>query len=620
MIFDIECPSLNPDRIYCLSYYDEITQEEDTITDYDIMRDLLLTTDKLIGHNIIRFDIPVLERILGIDLSSKEVVDTLGLSWYLYNDRTKHGLEEWGTEFGVPKPKITDWNNLSIEEYSYRCSQDVKINTLLYNKQITYLNKLYNNRIKSILNYIRFKLECAREQEEIKWKLDVETCRRNLDYFEQEANLRIDNLSRVMPKVIKYKTVEKPLNMFKKNGEYTIAALNWVDLLYEHNLDEDYEGTIEVAVSESEGNPKSHSQMKDWLFSLGWEPDVFKNNEKNVRIPQINNDKNICNSIKKLYGIQPELANLESLYTINSRISILKGFLENQEDGYIKACIAGFTNTFRFKHKILVNLPKALEEKDPNSRKYYDGVYIRECLICEDDEYLCGSDMSSLEDTTKQHYIYKYDPEYIREMRTPGFDAHLDIAVLANMLTKEQAEDHKLYDRTKGKEGISYKPIRFKAKTTNFASTYKVGYKKLALTSGMTEEEAKELLKIFWQRNNSILKVERDSKIKTLGEDMWLYNPVSKLWYPLRYEKDCFSTLNQSTADYCFNVWVKEIRKRFKICGQFHDEVIIPIKKGYEEILKQYLYECIDRVNQILKLNVPLGISMDINSNYALIH
>ena len=56
---------------------------------------------------------------------------------------------------------------------------------------------------------------------------------------------------------------------------------------------------------------------------------------------------------------------------------------------------------------------------------------------------LCGSDMSALEDTTKQHYMYYFDPDYVNEMRVKGFDPHLDISMLAEMMTKEEADLYK---------------------------------------------------------------------------------------------------------------------------------------------------------------------------------
>ena len=58
----------------------------------------------------------------------------------------------------------------------------------------------------------------------------------------------------------------------------------------------------------------------------------------------------------------------------------------------------------------------------------------------------------------------------------------------------------------------------------------------------------------------------------------------------------------------------------YKICGQFHDEIIFPLQKGNEEKVKQDLLKCIDNVNDKLKLNVKLGISIQFDRRYSEIH
>ena len=124
-VFDIETDNLYAEvsKLHCLAYY-LFDTENDTIangvlTDRDAIKNFLETQEEtgvtIVGHNIIRYDIPVLEKLLGIKWNGK-VVDTLAVSWYLFPERHKHGLEGYGDEFGVPKPVIKDWNNLSIEE------------------------------------------------------------------------------------------------------------------------------------------------------------------------------------------------------------------------------------------------------------------------------------------------------------------------------------------------------------------------------------------------------------------------------------------------------------------------------------------------------------------------
>jgi len=102
---------------------------------------------------------------------------------------------------------------------------------------------------------------------------------------------------------------------------------------------------------------------------------------------------------------------------------------------------------------------------------------------------------------------------------------------------------------------------------------------------------------------------------------MWVQNPVSKFWHTLRYEKDVFSTLNQSTGAYCFDKWVAYYRiARPNIVGQFHDESINLVKKGHEEHHQRRLVNAINKLNHELKLNVDLGIDVQFGNKYSEIH
>jgi hypothetical protein len=423
-----------------------------------------------------------------------------------------------------------------------------------------------------------------------------------------------------MPRQIKYLEKGKPSKMLTVKGELTKAGIAWLELLADNDLEADFEGSISIIKSSEEPNPTSISQLKEWLFSLGWQPTIFKhvpNKAGEVRaIPQLqDNDKRLCANITVLSETYPVLENLKGLFMLQHRVGVLEGFLEcSNEEGKMAASIAGFTNTLRFKHKKpIANLPSV-------DKPY--GKEIRGAIIAPDDAHLfCGSDMSSLEDTTKQHYMYFYDPEYVTQMRVPGFDPHLDIAVLSGMLTAEQVEDHKLYDNSGGKEGTSYKKIRSKAKVINFSGIYGAGPPKIALTTGMSLAEATALHKTYWERNKAVKQIAKDCVVKSIGKQMWLYNPVSRFWYSLRTDKDRFSTLNQGTGVYCFDTHVRNVRiQGIKISLQYHDEIGFVFLKPQEQEVKDKLNTAIVITNDILKLNVPLGISIDIGKNYAESH
>lgn len=616
ILFDIEGDSLTPTKIHCVSYAILDGTETPTIkslTTYSEIKELFLNPNvkNFIGHNIILFDIPVVERILNIKIKAS-FIDTLALSWYLYPMQRKHGLETWGEYFGIPKPVITSWTDLPIETYVARCEEDVKINLKLYFKQSKYLLEIYNSKqkVQRILNYLNFKMDCAREQEEVRWLLDVELCQKTLEELLPIQEEKLTAIKSFLPDVITYKTVSRPEKFLKADGELTKRALKWLELLRSLELESNYKNPITVESKKTEGNPTSTSQIKKYLFSIGWKPTVFKYTQtlKGInKVPQISTDGEICEGIKNLYPEYPLLENLESLSILNHRINILKGFLRDKsEDNYVKARIRGLTNTLRFQHTELVNLPSVDKPFSEN---------IRRCLTCKEDEYLCGSDMSSLEDKTKQHYIYFFDPEYVKELQTPGFDPHLDIAVRAKLLTEEECQEHR-------NKIVDHSVVRKKAKIVNFSAVYGVGAMKMHLSTGMPIEQCKNLLDAYWKRNKAVKLVAKNVEVKTINDQMWLFNPISEFWYSLRFEKDIFSTLNQGSGVYCFDNYVTQVRKRgVKICGQFHDEIAFTIPKSVEKsTVKKLLQDSIDAVNNRLKLNIELGISVDFGKNYAEIH
>ena len=645
-VFDLETDGLLDDvsKIHCLSYAmyeDGKLVNKGSITDYKKISYFVLHQEVLVGHNITRYDIPVLEKLLDITVEAR-LVDTLGLSWYLYPNRIRHGLEVWGEDLGVLKPTIVDWRNLSIEEYIHRCESDVEINSLLFQKQIGYLVNLYeanSTQINNIVNYLGYKLDCAKEQEDVKCLIDIEVVDKSLEELYAMRDEKIANLVEVMPLNIGYKEINKPNKMFRKDETLSVAGVKWMNLLAEEGLPLDYEDVVTIKISEENGNPGSSTQLKNWLFGLGWEPRTFehrKNKAGDVKaVPQIYEEDGVCSSIKELYPIEPALENLDMLSLINHRVSIFEGYkAAMNNEGYVRAEVAGFTNTLRFKHKKpIVNLPKVF--------KFY-GEKVRGAIIAPGPEYLlCGSDMSSLEDTTKQHYMYYFDPEYVSQMRVPGFDPHIDIGVLSRIITQEESDFFKWYNDTKKeiKEGLSnhvfstrentkMKDIgekRGKAKVVNFAGVYGAGPPKIALSTGMSLSQAKTLHKTYWSRNKSVKQVAASVKTKTITidgeEQMWLLNPVSGFWYSLRYEKDKFSTLNQGTGVYCFDLWVRQVRlKGIKIMIQYHDEIVFYLRVGEEDQVNTYLLGAIEAVNNSVKLNVPLGVSVDFGNNYAEIH
>jgi uncharacterized protein YqgV (UPF0045/DUF77 family) len=613
-VFDIETDGLLDDltKIHVLSYsYDG--KEIVSTGDYDEMREFFNTHHYLIGHNIIRFDIPAVEKVLGIKVGAK-LVDTLALSWYLNHHRIKHGLEGYGEDYGVPKPVIKDWNSLTYEDYAHRCQEDVKINSRLWRDIWNKLSKLYQDEgeVDRIIQYLSFKMDCAREQETLGWKLDVDRCQTAYDEIMRLKNEKEEQLADAMPKRVLTRVKTQPKrDKYKKDGTLSSDWKEWIDLCKEQKMGEDTK-SLTIITGEERANPNSIDQVKYWLFGLGWKPKTWKFVRDNTTgqermIEQVRKDGELCESVLDLVDADPAVGLLDGLTVLSHRAGILKGFLESHRDGWLKAEIAGLTNTLRFKHmKPLVNLPGV-------DKPY--GDIIRGVLTCPEGHTLCGSDMTSLEDTTKRHYMKPLDPDYVEEMSREGFDPHLDLALFAGDITQEEINDYNAGKRP------DIKHLRKAYKVVNYSATYGVGAAKLARETGKSEREAKALLEAFWQRNWSVEQIAKTLRVREVGGGAWVQNPVSKFWYSLRSDKDRFSTLNQGTGVFCFDSWVAICRKNgVQTIGQFHDEVIAVVPLGQEQQVHDTMKQAVKKVNEKLQLNVPLGCDVQFGNTYAEIH
>jgi len=609
-VFDIETDGFNPTKIHVLSYVNEEGQIQSTF-DYEEMRTFFLNADTLIGHNIVRYDIPVVEKILDIKVDAR-IIDTLPIAWYINHHLQKHGLAQYGEMYGVPKPKIDDWQNLSPEEYQYRCEEDVRINVRLWRDLHMKLKKLYPDpdELTRLTDYMTFKMQCAQEQETLQWKLDVGKAEGYLATWESLKAEKTELLADAMPRKIVTAVRNKPKVMHKKDGSLSSNGEKWVALCKDQKQPQSTQ-SLTVKVGEERANPNSTDQVKDWLFSLGWQPRTYKFLRDKVtgdtrKLEQVRKDADLCRSVKALADKEPAINLLDGLSVLSHRIGVIKAMVNAQVDGYVQANIAGLTNTLRFKHaKPLVNLPAV-------DKPY--GKEIRGCLTCPDGYSLCGADMTSLEDTTKRHYMKPLDPEYVEEMSKEGFDPHLDLAKHAGIITQEDIDKHNSGER-------SLSSLRKNYKVVNYSATYGVGSSTLSRNTGMNKEEATVLLEAFWSRNWSVDKVANTVRTKDLFGSMWLLNPVSKFWYSLRSDKDKFSTLNQGTGVFCFDSWVSLCRRYgIKTIGQFHDEIIALVPEGEEEQTKATMEQAIENLNNNLELNVPLGVDAQFGKTYADIH
>jgi len=638
-IFDIEADGLlnTVTKIHCLSYQFLGEDKKSTVNLGEIKEFIEDPNVTLVGHKITGYDIPALNKVLGTKRGTTEnVIDTLALSWYLFARRKVHGLEAWGEELGVTKVKIdtSEWagplEGESLEEFQSkmikRCEGDVDINYKLFSGFKSYLDDLYPEGWEHLLGFLNFKMDCLRKYEATGIPFDRRLAEES--YYELEFLIeeKITELKKFLPKILE-KT--RPAKMVKKDGEPTKAGIAWSEEMIRRSLPNN------TTILYKDGNPGSPIQIKNWISAFGWKPQIFKPStskkpeDKGKMIPQISGDDGICDSVKELYIKEPSIKLLEGLFVLKHRFGVFKSFLENEIEGKLHMGASSFTNTIRLQHtKPLANLPGV--------RKVW-GKEVRGCLIVPDENHtMFGADISGLEDSTKQHYMYFYDKEYVETMLVPGFDGHLDIAVFAGLLIEEEVAFFKYFKNlteeekevATGEEKAEYNrldSIRSEAKTVNFGGLYGIGPAKLAEKLKIPLERAMKLHKAYWQRNKAVKQIEKDALVKVVRGQKWLFNPVSKMWIYLKEDKDIFSSLNQNTGSYVFTFWLKESMKVLEplniiIPFEYHDELMGIGKKNLKEEIKRRLQIAMDRTNEALKLNVKIRFSVDFGNNYAECH
>jgi len=238
-------------------------------SDPEVMQQMLDRATVLVGHNIVAYDVPALA-MFGLTTKA-DLIDTLPLSWYLEPKRVRHGLDQWGESLGIKKPKIDDWDNLSVEEYTHRCEEDVKINLKVLETLERKLKRLYRDEgdQKRLTDYLTFKMQCARDQEVYGWRLDVPKAK---DLQETLHNMKESSqleLSKAMPQKPITKVMNPPKVMHKKDGSLSARGEAWQQLLKENYMPASTMQPMTILVGHEAGNPNSHEQVKDWRYSLG---------------------------------------------------------------------------------------------------------------------------------------------------------------------------------------------------------------------------------------------------------------------------------------------------------------------------------------------------------------
>jgi len=119
-------------QIWCAAYAIDDGEPQVT-TDKWQCKCIVEAADEIVNHNLIGFDAPMLERLWGIKIPFKKMVDTLVMS-RLWNPALPdgHSLEAWGARLGTPKGEFRAYDDGYSEEMAEYAKQDIVVTRQLY--------------------------------------------------------------------------------------------------------------------------------------------------------------------------------------------------------------------------------------------------------------------------------------------------------------------------------------------------------------------------------------------------------------------------------------------------------------------------------------------------------
>ena len=447
----------------------------------DELKEFLDNCTSIIAHNGIDFDIPLLNKLHGWKPSDDtEIVDTLTMSRTLDPDRTPvegtrapHSVEAWGKRLGRWKPEHEDWSVFS-PEMLHRCREDVKIQRLIY--QWLCAEATHTDPSKSIFDktaYTDHDWSLALWHEHMSAKIITEQ-KLNGCYFNKEKaeeyvetledlieNLTATLLANVPPKP-KKKGVEIK-EPFKKTGDLKKVVTDWFSVLnvgvslnpykMRNIIDPEISGPFS-RVEWEELNLGSDKQLKEWLYTQGWEPDEwnFSKTEFDENGDPVRTSPKITEtSLKKLnngYGDQ-----LIQRSKASHRLSQIRGWIGNCRDDHRISADANpqGTPTGRMRHRVVANVPSAnvyenKEDKDdprngtlvwyPEEQKTFFGTEMRSLFCASPEHVLVGRDASGLELRCFAHYL---DDAKYTDVILSG-DIHSYNQELAGLETRAQSK------------------------------------------------------------------------------------------------------------------------------------------------------------------------------------
>lgn len=447
--WDIETDSLNPSVVWCLCLEDIVTGKQYSFIRPDLdstkFREVAKNVELWVGHNVVKFDIPVIERLIGNDIIPRSrVLDTLILSRLDKHEREGgHSLENWGVILGSCKKDYKDFSRFTFEMLSY-CKQDVSLSALVYKYLLQRLAGMEFRKAIVIEHATEFHLS---DMEHNGFSFDIEKALEIQTRIEEVLKKLDISIQSAFPPVPS-RTPEQTVRVTKE-GCVSRVGLSW----YERSISDFYPGSSFCRLIWEEFNPGSSKQIVERLHDAGWSPTEKTKTHIDVeklrpRTKQESAERKERLKHFKKYGWKINERNLSTLpedapegakalvehMLYASRGRTLTEWLENvREDGKIHGQCTGLgTWTQRATHRAPntanIAAEKSLKYTSPKLQelaKQY-GREMRSLWRASDGRLLVGTDAEGIQLRILGHYLRDqgYIDAIVNGDKDKGTDVH----------------------------------------------------------------------------------------------------------------------------------------------------------------------------------------------------
>ena len=559
LIFDIETDGLNAKTIWCIAAQidgqpwmkefwgpDEVQNFPQWLKDNDVKT--------LIGHNIINFDIPVIERLLNFKWWGG-IKDTLVMS-KLDNPSRKggHSLKAWGEKLEFPKDEFSDFAQYS-EEMKHYCIQDVAVNGKVYSLLKS------QNLTPDALNLEQQVAKTIHQQSLNGWKFKTTKAVSLMVELKQEMFNAEDTVRQVFKPLPKFKKLAFPKVPYKKDGSISSAFQNQLDSKAFLDPEEGWGKYIYP-----EFNLGSRKQIGEQLIHFGWTPTEFTEHGQPIVSETI---------LEKLEF--PEGKIIANYIMLQKRLAMVSSWVDNVDvmnriHGHVNSCGAV---TGRMTHS-KPNLAQV-----PASYSPY-GKECRELFTVEPGYKLVGMDASGLELRMLAHYMN--DEQYIKEA-TEG-DIHTANQEAAGLETRDQA------------------------KTFIYAFLYGAGDEKIGSIVGGSASDGKKLKKTFLDNTPPLKELRK--KVTTEAESGKIVGLDGRKLH-IRSTHAALNVLLQSAGAIVMKralLLLKEYADAkgldYKFVGNIHDEVQTEVREDQAELFGELAVQAIRDAGLYYEMNCPL--------------